>query len=224
MEYGVRAALSPPALEAAWTDPPWDPTPVLDVACFRPEGSAHRPRTLARLLHSERGIHGIFRVEDRYVRCVHTRFQDPVYEDSCVEVFLQPDAGSGYFNFEFNCGGALLASHVTDHRRTSGGLAAFTRLRDEDGRLVERRSSLPPVVDPEIPLPLTWELAFLVPIGVLERHVGPLGPLAGQEWRANLHKCADRSSHPHWASWSPVDALNFHLPHSFGTLRFEPGP
>ena len=41
-----------------------------------------------------------------------------------------------------------------------------------------------------------------------------------QAWRGNLYKCGDRTSHPHWAAWSPVDELNFHLPRCFGTLRF----
>jgi hypothetical protein len=84
------------------------------------------------------------------------------------------------------------------------------------------RSSLPAVVDPEIDAPVDWELAFFVPTEVLEDYVGPIGPLAGQEWRANFYKCGDETSHPHWAAWSPVDELNFHLPRCFGTLRFAP--
>lgn len=28
-----------------------------------------------------------------------TSYQDPVYKDSCVEFFLQPKEGRGYFNF-----------------------------------------------------------------------------------------------------------------------------
>jgi hypothetical protein len=82
------------------------------------------------------------------------------------------------------------------------------------------RSSLPPVVEPELEGPLAWQLAFFIPTTLLERHVGAIGPLPGERWRANLYKCGDRTSHPHWASWSPVDALNFHLPHCFGELRF----
>jgi hypothetical protein len=56
---------------------------------------------------------------------------------------------------------------------------------------------------------------------VLERYVGPLAPLAGQVWRGNFYKCGDRTSHPHWAAWSPVDELNFHLPRCFGALRLD---
>jgi hypothetical protein len=153
---------------------------------------------------------------------VHTRFGEAVYRDSCVEIFLEPKPGRGYLNFEMNAGGALLASHITDPRRVPGGFAAFTRLTEEDGRQVAVRSSLPAVVDPEVEGPLDWELAFFIPKALLEKYVGPIGPMAGQAWRANLYKCGDATSHPHWASWSPVDALDFHRPRCFGSLRFEP--
>jgi hypothetical protein len=222
MEYVVRAARPRPRLEAGWRHTAWAPADTLELAHFRPEGTDHRPRTRARLLYDECGLYGVFRVEDRYVRSVHTCFGDPVYRDSCVEIFLQPKPGRGYLNFEMNGGGALLASHITDPHRTPEGLAAFTRLTAAEGRQVAVRSSLPPVVDPEIDGPVDWELAFFIPKALLETFVGPIGSLAGQAWRANLYKCGDRTSHPHWASWSPVDARNFHLPHCFGTLRFEP--
>jgi hypothetical protein len=220
MEHVVRAARPRPRLEDGWDDPAWTAAAALEIACFRPEGSEHRPRTRARLAWDDDGLCGLFRVEDRHVRSVHTRFGEPVYEDSCVEIFLQPRPGHGYLNFEMNAGGALLASHVTDHRRTPDGFAAFTRLTEEDGRQVAVRSSLPSVVEPEVSA--DWQLAFSIPKALLEKYVGPIGPLEGQRWRANLYKCGDKTSHPHWASWSPVDALNFHLPHCFGTLRLEP--
>ncbi len=220
MEHLVRAARPRPRLENGWDDPAWAASAPLEIACFRPEGSDHRPRTRARLAWDEEGLCGLFRVEDRHVRSVHTRFGDPVYQDSCVEIFLQPKPDRGYLNLEMNAGGALLASHVTDHRRTPDGFAAFTRLTEEDGRQVSVRSSLPPVVEPEVDA--DWELAFSIPKALLEKYVGPIEPMAGRTWQANLYKCGDETSHPHWASWSPVDALNFHLPHCFGTLRFEP--
>jgi hypothetical protein len=221
MQAIVRAALVRPRLEDGWLAPAWSSAETLELAHFRPEGGDHRPRTRCRLLHDGAGLAGIFRVEDRYVRSRHTRFGDPVYEDSCVEIFLQPLANRGYFNFEMNCGGTLRASHVTDHRRAPGGFAAATPLAEEDGRRVEIRSSLPRTLEPERDDPIEWQLAFFVPIAVLERYLGPLGALGGQTWRANLYKCGDLTSHPHWASWAPLEARNFHLPHCFGSLRFE---
>jgi hypothetical protein len=218
----VRRARAGLSVAERWGDAAWAGAETVEVDAFRREGSDHRPRTRARLLYGDAGLFGIFRVEDRYVRCVHRAFQDPVYKDSCVELFVQPKPDRGYVNLEMSCGGAILMSHVTDERRTKHGFAAFRKLTPEEGRKVLVRSSLPPIVDPEIDAPVEWELAFFLPTAVLEGCVGPIGPLAGQEWRANLYKCGDETSHPHWAAWSPVDALNFHLPRCFGVLRFEP--
>ncbi len=221
MQARVRSARPRPRLEDGWDDPAWAGAETLELAHFCPEGSDHRPRTRARLLHGADGLAGIFRVEDRYVRSVHTGFGDPVYEDSCVEIFLQPRAGRGYMNFEMNCGGALSASHITDHRRVPGGFAAFTPLGADEGRRVLVRSSEPPTHDPEVETRLDWQLAFLIPWALIERYTGALGPLPGQTWRANLYKCGDKTSHPHWASWAPLTTRNFHLPDCFGTLYFE---
>jgi len=193
----------------------------LSIAAFRPESSDHRPRTRAKLVADAQGLYGLFRVEDCFVRCVHAGFQAPVYKDSCVEFFVQPCPDRGYFNFEFNCGGALLASYITDPRRTPGGFAAFQSLAPEEGCLIGVHSSLPPQVEPEITAPLTWELGFAIPLEIMARYTGPVSVAEGEIWRGNFYKCGDGTSHPHWAAWQPVAALNFHLPQCFGQLRFE---
>jgi hypothetical protein len=146
-------------------------------------------------------------------------YQAEVYRDSCVEFFVQPKPGKGYFNFEFNCGGSLLCSYVIDPARGEDGtLTEAIRLPAAVGEQVQIAHSLPQVVDPEMTEPVEWALAFFVPFAILSQYVGPLGSIAGQVWRANLYKCAEDNSHPHWAAWSPVDELNFHLPRCFGTI------
>lgn len=218
--YAISPARKKPELQGAWNGPAWGEAQILEIGHFRPEGSDHRPRTQAKLLYGHDAIYGLFRVEDRFVRCVHRRHQDPVYKDSCVEFFIQPSAGEGYFNFEFNCGGALLASYVTDPLRTERGFAGFQRLSKSDVRGIVVYHSQPRIINPEITEPVTWYLEFGIPYRLLEHYAGAveIGPEA--LWRGNLFKCADETSHPHWASWSPVDDLNFHLPRCFGTFTF----
>lgn len=215
--YTIRHAEFAPPLDGSWDSTAWVRAETLNVVHFRPESSDHRPITQARLLYDAEAIHGIFRVKDRYVRCVHAGFNDPVSRDSCVEFFVRPTP-AGYFNFEFNCGGALLAYYITDHRRIGDGFAAYTRLTPEDGAQVGIYHSLPNVVEPEIADPVTWTLQFRIPFALIARYAGPL---AMSGWRANFYKCGDETSHPHWAAWSPVDALNFHLPACFGDISFE---
>ena len=202
-------------------DTHWNTAETLAINYFRPEGSGHCPATTLRLLHDNQSICGLFQVQDQFVRCTHAAYGDAVYRDSCVEFFVQPKAGLGYFNFEFNCGGAFLCNYITDPTRTPNGFKSFARLSGDDVKGVRVASSLPKIVEPEITEPVSWWLGFVIPVSVLEKFAGPTAPLSGQVWRANAYKCGDATSHVHWGAWSPVDACNFHLPRCFGELVFE---
>jgi hypothetical protein len=154
------------------------------------------------------------------VRCARTNYFDEVWKDSCVEFFAQPKAGRGYFNFEFNCGGAFLCSHIVNPERTPNGFKEFTKLPASIGQTIQARSSLPRRIEAEIAEPVMWTLQFFIPFALFAHYIGALGDVSGQVWRGNFFKCADGSSHPHWASWSPVAKLNFHLPECFGRIAF----
>jgi len=220
--YAIRLIHVAPPLEADWRHPLWSQAETLEINNFRPEGSVHRPLTSARLLFDTQGIHGIFEVQDRYVRCVRTNYMDEVWKDSCVEFFAQPKPDRGYLNFEFNCGGAFLCSHIVNPERTPGGFKDFTRVPASLGKTIQVRSSLPQWIEPEIQGPTLWTLQFFIPFALFEHYLGALGQIKGQAWRGNFFKCAEEISHPHWASWSPVDKFDFHRPQCFGTIRFSP--
>jgi hypothetical protein len=221
IQYSIRRASGDLRLNADWNDSAWQGAQTLGITHFRPESSPHRPRTSAKLLHSEAGIHGIFLVHDRYVRCVRTNYFDEVWKDSCVEFFAQPKPDHGYFNFEFNCGGAFLCSYIIDPERTTNGFKAFTKIPWEVAGQIQIRTSLPQILEKEIAEPTVWTLQFFIPFSLFESFAGKLGSMPGQVWRGNFFKCAEEVSHPHWASWSPVDEFSFHLPRCFGEIRFE---
>ena len=208
-------------MQGLWDGAVWQNVPSLELSDFRPEGSAHRPQTLCKLLYDQEKLYGIFRVDDQYVRCVNTGFQADVYKDSCVELFLQPKASGGYFNFEFNCGGALLASYITDPTRIGGRVKQYSPLTPADDRQIRRYHNLPDVVEPEITHKQIWFLEFSIPFAVLAKYAGPLREICGQAWRGNFYKCGNETSHPHWSAWSGVFELNFHLPECFGIIQFE---
>lgn len=220
--YRILPISAGPDMQGLWDGPFWGQIGAVALDCYRPEGSGHRPRTLCKMLYNDLMIMGFFQVKDQFVRCMHLGFQTDVWKDSCVEFFVQPQNSKGYFNFEFNCGGALLASYVTDPTRVTGRLAQYTPLDAEDDRQILRRASLPRVVETEMTEPLTWYLEFAIPFAVLEKYAGAPGNLPGQIWRANFYKCGNETSHPHWASWVPLRERNFHDPSCFGELIFAP--
>lgn len=225
--YAVRRADTPPTGRCDWDSPVWSRADPLQVRHFHVQSSDHRPRVEARMLYDDTHLYGLFRVQDRYVVCRHMTYQASVCQDSCVEFFARPRPDKGYLNFEMNCAGTLLLSYIVDATRIHDpeqpgkAFADYEVVPPEVGERVRRFSSLSGPIEKEIVDARTWFVEFHIPVPVFEHYVGPLGTLTGQEWRANFFKCADQSSHPHWAAWSPVGhELNFHQPRRFGVLRF----
>lgn len=222
VHHVVRAA-APPPLDGDWDGPAWGPAPALAVELFSPRSSDHRPRTQAKLQYDDAGLYLLFRVEDRYVRAVAGDPGNQVCKDSCVEFFVQPAASRGYYNFEFSCGGWMLARYneapafkATGGKDHSGDLGAEAR------GSIRIHHSLPARIDPEIAEPTTWMLGAFLPWTVFEVALGDVRPSPGGAWRANFFKCGSHTSHPHWAAWSPKSGtVGFHAPALFGEIVFD---
>jgi hypothetical protein len=223
MQYTAIRREQPPQPDADWDGPYWADVQPLHISNFHDRSSDHHPPTAAKVVHTGRSVHLIFRVEDRYVRCVHTGLHGMVCRDSCVEAFLQPGGQETYFNFEMNAGGTLLLYHVVDPSRDTMDepIARRTPITPEQAERITITPDLPETVEPEITEPTTWCLRLSFPLELMEAYLGPMGELSGQQWRANFYKCGDQTSHPHWGAWSPVTGqLNFHRPECFGQLTF----
>jgi hypothetical protein len=215
----VTRLASPPKPGAGWDKPPWEEILSQRLRNYMGQRPDHFPKTEVKIAYDDMAIYVMFRVEDRYVRAVAAEYQDSVCGDSCVEFFFTPcsDVSKGYFNFEMNCGGTILF-----HFNTGSGKERI-EIPKSDCDKIGKMHSLPRIVDPEIKGPLIWTVEYSIPIALLRRYCQVSPPRPHSVWRANFYKCADSTSHPHWLTWSPVDYQkpNFHLPGSFGVLRFE---
>lgn len=221
--YTVRRAAADPAV-GKWDDASWKPANIIEVSHFYMQRNAsdHRPVVRAKMLHNERGLFVLYDVQDRYVVCVNTGHQAMVCRDSCVEFFLKPKSDKGYFNFELNCGGHMLLYYIEDATKVDGNFARYRHVDDGDMDLVKIDHSLPEVVKPERTEPTHWWLQAFVPWELFNKYMGAVTPVSGKIWRGNFFKCADGSSHPHWASWAVNPGeLSFHQPQYFGEVRFE---
>lgn len=218
-KYKLARASESPKLEGDWDGQIWDNVEAIDIKHYMGDEPEHKPRTQARLLYDDDFIYVIFRVEDKYVRAVARNYHDSVYQDSCVEFFFSPgeDTSIGYFNIETNCGGTMLF-----HYQSVPG--AKVPVSESDCDKVNIFHSEPKIVEPEKKQPTVWLVEYRVPIDVLEKYCSSVTrPRPGICWRANFYKCADKTSHPHWLTWSVIDnpQPNFHLPQFFGTLEFR---
>ena len=218
-KYQVPRSSSNFSIDGNWDKLPWRKIAPLHIDQVAGEQPTHFPQVLAKLAYDDQALYAIFQVADRYVRATEENYQDPVYQDSCVEFFFTPgdDLNHGYFNFELNCGGTALF-----HHQKGLGLEDLP-VSSSDFKQVEIAHTLPKVVFPEVEEAITWVVEYRLPIAILCAYAPINIPVPGIRWRANLYKCADGCSHPHWLTWSPVDtpSPDFHRPEFFGVLVFE---
>lgn len=146
------------------------------------------------------------------LRAEFERLNEPVWQDSCVEIFVADPDGGGYRNFEVNCIGTMLSSH----QRGRG--IDVVPISEEAAKSVKRFTSKHGRVFPEQDGEHEWTVVVGIPFELLGYRQRP------DELRANLYKCADASSRPHYLCWSPISTAkpDFHRPEFFGTLILEP--
>jgi len=157
-------------------------------------------------------LYVLFSVISKDLRAVNTSDLSPVAEDSCVEFFLQVPGQDEYWNFEFNCIGALNASHRVT--RTSP-----TRLTLDELASIERYSSCGAEAIEEQEGTFCWDLVVSIPLQLVRLD----GDNLPDSVRGNFYKCGSKTSHPHYVSWSPIETSkpDFHTPDCFGTLWFR---
>lgn len=217
--YRVTKTGQPMPIDGNWDKPQWQAIEAIDIKHLMGDTPVFLPTVKAKMLYDTGNLYVIFRVEDRYVRSVTTVTNGPVWEDSCVELFFSPDtsAPDQYFNLEINCGGAALMKYNIIPRKE------YKSLDPEDIEMIEIAHSLPDQIIKEIIDPVTWTLEYRLPFELLEKYAPVIRPGSGVTWRANFYKIADKTSNPHYLTWSLIDQdePDFHLPGFFGKLIFQ---
>jgi hypothetical protein len=217
-EYQVIRLKESMKIDGNWYKPQWEKVEAIDIINFMGKIPEFCPVAKAKMMYDDDNLYLIFRVQDRFVRCITNEHNGPVWEDSCVEFFFSPDSSLPllYFNLEINCGGTPLMRYNLIPRKK------FKTLEIEDIKTIEIFHSLPEIIDPEIAEPVTWTIEYRIPISLLEKYTMITHPKPGISWRANFYKVAENTSNPHYMTWSVVDnpVPDFHLPQFFGLLKF----
>lgn len=216
--YLIKQSFDPHGINSVWDKEIWNKTRPLSLDHFMGEKPSHFPETKVKLRYDKDNIYVIFSVMDRYIKAVAKKTNGKVWEDSCVEFFFSPgpDVERGYFNFEANCKGVFLFQY-----HLNNGINEF--VSEDDCKRIKISHSLTKEVEQEYAEPENWIVEYSIPVSVLSKYMQVDEPGPGVSWRANFYKCADKTSHPHWLTWAPVDypRPKFHLPEFFGRLDFE---
>ena len=216
--YEVQQTVESPEINSDWNKEIWKSTKSIPINNFMGKKPSHFPKTAVKLRYDKDHIYVIFSVDDNYIKAVETETHGRVWEDSCVEFFFTPGTDTErYFNFEANCKGVFLFNYHLNNNAINGSVSL------EDCKKITITPSLSRSVEQESTIPETWTLEYSIPIEILSKYMEVDQPKPDATWRANFYKCADKSSHPHWLTWAPIDypQPKFHLPEFFGELNFK---
>ena len=162
--------------------------------------------------HDDDNLHVYYTVKSEMLRATNTEDFGSVWEDSCVEFFMQREGEKTYRNFECNALGALLASKResrNDAEKLLEIMPAITRF----STIQHRYENEVQVSDWTLYLEISKEAMGF----------SPTESLSGSTIKANFYKCGDKTRYPHFQSWNRIDlpSPDFHVPQFFGTLIFE---
>ena len=188
----------------------WNAIPAASIDnFFWLEG--HTPATTAKLAYIE-GFGFALRMTcaEGKPKAVYTRYNDPVYTDSCMEFFCDWLGDGRYINMEMNANGTLLSCIGPDrHARTPVADLSGGEIFPVEGVVCDGH----------------WQVTAEIPTALLCKILGvntiPFGK--GYTFRGNFYKCGDETPIPHYGMWNPVgtEKPDFHRPEYFGTLVID---
>lgn len=167
-------------------------------------GQDYTPQAEARMAWGEDGLKVLLCAKEESISVKADTFNGPVYQDSCLECFLQPfEDDPRYINFEVNAGGTALIGFGAQRK----GRIRLPQMPQNMNICASKHEGA------------WWAVSYTIPYALIESLFDGRRPKAGDTMKGNFYKC-DESLHPHFGSWNPIvsEKPDFHRPECFGTL------
>ncbi len=155
-----------------------------------------------------RGIFLRMRTDEKNIRMVCTSTDEPVYEDSCMEVFLCSLEGrEEYINIEMNPRGAYLSEY---------GKGKYDRV------FLKTKTAVTPLIKTEIDSD-GWSLELFVPCELISEAYNAEFTAEKCKIKGNFYKCGDKTEKVHYSAYNEMTDLppGFHNPKRFADIIVE---
>lgn len=180
-----------------------------------PEQFPYAPQVRFRIWHDDESLHIIYDVKEKTTKAEQTILGQPVYMDSCVECFIQPEPQTDphYYNFEWNAAGKLAMACRTCRQDPENA-------PEEVLKSVDVNPSLGYAPFAEKPVD-AWTLEVRIPVSAFFH--SSVRSLSGRKMKMNFYKCGDGLKDLHYITWAPVKTENpdYHRPEFFQEVEFE---
>jgi hypothetical protein len=174
------------------------------------EAFPYKPKVAFSMAHAEGFIYLKYYVSEQQIRAVNNATNGSVWEDSCVEFFVNFE-GEGYYNLECNVIGTILLCY-------GAGRNDREKLPAE---VIEKIQFQSTIQNNKTDKTIDWTMTLAIPLSIFTHH--PSLSLKGKTCHANFYKCGDKLAEPHFVTWSNIDTPkpDFHRPDFFGRVVFE---
>lgn len=210
-EIKIAKIEEPVRISGKLDDPAWKkarPLPLRDAVSGKPG----RYETTAYLMYDHRYLYAGFVCEDDQITSTITDRDGPMYNEECVELFLDLDNDPHfYYEFEINPLNAVLDAVILNPKTILNDQDPVRTLTAFDVNLthaafIDKKNNR---WSAELAIPL-YELPDFQPDQAAEGN-----------WRINLYRIDSQQEKPlHLYAWAKVDKRDFHLPWHFGYIRF----
>jgi hypothetical protein len=169
------------------------------------------PKASFALAYGNEDIYLKYYVTEHTLKAEYSKFNDPVFKDSCVEFFIAFNGDEKYYNLEFNCIGT---SRVQYGQHKTGRTFLPANLL----KTIKHQTHVKTGTEDNI----EWELTLCIPKKVFKYHPALL--LEESKARVNFYKCGDGLPQPHFLCWNKIEAQKpeFHLSRFFKEIIFSP--
>lgn len=198
-------------IETFENKPVWHDIKTILISNFPWDNNGYRPVAKASLCYINTiGLCARLWCYEENPRTVHMKPDSPVYQDSCLEFFIQPEdkKNMGYLNFEMNSAGTLLCQFGSkiNGRHFINDLG-FTLPIVKPFKGTENNESF-------------WGVELVIPDAVFFEAYGIKSLHKGMKLKGNFYKCGDLTEKPHYGCWSSIanDTPDFHLEEFFGDI------
>lgn len=171
-------------------------------------GMEPKQKTFAKMAWNNEFLYVAFQCEDKTIYATKTNYNDEIYWEDVVEVFLDDNCDlKTYIEVEVNPINTLL--HYGAQNDLNGNVCLFARVGQKVQTAVIRDDSHD-----------IWSAEMAIPMN--EFVTAPnIPPKPGDKWLMNLYRIErPENGEEEFSAWSPTVVRRFHTPQKFGELIF----
>ncbi len=183
-------------------------------------GEPGRFSTEVRVLYSDKYLYIGFKCEDDYIWGTVKEKDGAIYDEECVEVFLNPaDTKHQYYEINLSPKNIVYDANVLNSRSPENQYGKFMAFPDFDLKELKTAVHLDGKIN-EKRMGKGWTAEYAIPFEeIFGAHNTP--PQPGDTWRVNFYRIdSPKKDHREHYAWNKTERAAFHLPWKFGYLRF----